>query len=221
MPENHLCVDIGTNLIKVLEKSANGAVLKWGILERKNKQFHSSIVMFEEKDTAQFLQMLLEKMGTVSREVVIVMPDFLYFTMIADNPNPENIPAAPGTFHFQAFEFASRKFFLVAVPKDIVEKYARIFQVLNLKIKSIELESFVLARVLGKEKESALIVNIGNNFSSFIVAQEGFPIFISKTDFGMASGEWDVIINKVKKIAAERKIKKIIAAAPFDALNGI
>lgn len=215
----YLCVDIGTNAIKVLEKSSDGKILRWGILER-SKPFHSNIVPLEEKDAAGALKILLDKMRVEAAEAVAVLPDFLTFTMIAENSDPENIPAAPGTFHFQAFPLTPENFFLSAVPKDVIEKYARIFQNLNLKIKSLEMESFVLARVLGKSARPTLIINSRKGFTSLVVAKDGFPDFVSKTDFGIQSGR-DVIINKAKEIAEKKSVQKIVAVSPWDIVKSL
>lgn len=221
----YLAVDIGTNSIKILEKDDTGKVLKWGRLERK-QPFQTNITPLDEKAAVYFSKSLLELMKAESGEAVVVLPDFLFYTMIADDPDIRQIPAAPETFHFQAFALPSLagqagKFLLVAIPKDIVEKYIGVFSGLGIKIRSIELQGFVLARVFGKSQNPTLVVDIGERRTSFVVAKDGFPNFIARTDFGMASKAPDVIMNKVKEIAGAYDVKNIFYTCPLDIVNGI
>lgn len=204
-----LFIDIGTNSIRVLEKSSNGQVLKWGKLERASRPFHTSIHPMEEKDVIEHLKILLAKMDALLHGVVVIIPAFLTFTTIAESSDPKHIPAANGTFYFDSIKLAPGAFFLTAVPKDVIEKYGRILGAVGCQSASWELKAVVLAKNFGFAKEPILIVDLDDRSTTFVVVQEGKPIFIEQTDFTLASNSSDVIMNKVKNIVTEKKIKNI------------
>jgi len=63
---------------------------------------------------------------------------------------------------------------LIAIPKEITEKYADIIKKTNLKLVALETESFSLARSLVKNsKETSMIVDIGNKTTNIIVVKNG------------------------------------------------
>ena len=66
------------------------------------------------------------------------------------------------------------KVLLVAIPKEITEKYTDIIGKTNLKLVALETESFSLARSLvGDSKGTSTIVDIGNKTTSIIVVENG------------------------------------------------
>lgn len=204
-----LFVDIGTNSIKALEKDSEGKILRWGKLERASKPFHTSIQPMEEKDVIEHLKMLLAKMDALLHGVVVIIPAFLTFTTIAESSHPKHIPAADGTFHFDSVNLAPGAFFLTAVPKDVIEKYGRILGAIGCQSASWESKAAILAKNFDVGKEPVLVVDLDDRSTAFVVAQEGKPVFTEHTDFSQASGTPDVILNKVKNLVAEKKIKNI------------
>ncbi len=63
---------------------------------------------------------------------------------------------------------------LVAIPKDIALKYARIAEAAGLKLKALEAESFATARSLvGNDKTPVLILDIGFKHSSISIVDKG------------------------------------------------
>lgn len=221
MNEAYIAIDIGTSSIKILEKNADGGVLRWGILERRGKPFHTSISPLDEKDATRHLKMLLEKMGATAAEAVASLPAFLVFTAIAEAADPKFIPAPPETFKLDAYPIDDFQFFLVATPKDVVEKYEKIFDGAGLKLEKLELESLSLAKTLGNSSEPTLIMDVGDRSTTLTVAQNGKPVFLEQTDFAASSGAPGVILDKVRKISAQRGIKNIIVPPPFAILNGL
>lgn len=227
----YCCINIGTNSIKVLQKDSDGKVLKWGFLERKNKPFHTSILPMDENDVIACLKILLDKMGSEPREAVIAIPAFLTFTTVAGSADPAQIPAAPGTFYLDVIDLGGGTFFLTAVPKDVVEKYGRILGEVGFESARWESESVILARNFGNFPEPTLIVGLDERSTTFVVARNAKPVFVEQTDFslkdaiphlsessaqnhfaedGYAFGKVrDVILNKVKNIITDKKIKNV------------
>lgn len=204
-----------------MEKKSDGTVLRWGYLERKDKPFHTSISTLNEKEAIFSLKQLLNKMGAESKQAAVSLPPFLVFTAIVDSPDPKHVPAAPGTFQFGAAEINAGKFFLAAIPNSVIEKYQRIFASLGMDILRLEPESVPLARIHSKKNEPTLIVDVGHRSTSFTISHKGQVYFIAHTDFGVASGSPDVIINRAKEIAKARKIKHIVSANQFSIVNGL
>jgi len=66
---------------------------------------------------------------------------------------------------------------LVAVPKELVQKYTKIAEIAEIELIALESESFSLARALiGNEKAPIAIVDIGVSSSNIIIIEDGFVI---------------------------------------------
>lgn len=68
-------------------------------------------------------------------------------------------------------------FLVTAVDKTVVQGYSEIFALAGLKLTSLETESFALIRsVIGKDKATVLIIDVGNHRTNLFVARGGLPI---------------------------------------------
>ena len=70
----------------------------------------------------------------------------------------------------------------------------------------------ILARNFGDSAGTTLIIALDERSTTFVAAQNAKPIFVEQTDFVLDSDNSDarnVIINKVKHIIIEKKIKNI------------
>jgi type IV pilus assembly protein PilM len=64
---------------------------------------------------------------------------------------------------------------LVAVPKDVINKYDRIIRLAGLKLEAIEAETFSLARSLvGNDKSPIVIVDTGDRSSNISIVDRGY-----------------------------------------------
>jgi hypothetical protein len=217
--------------MKVVEKDAAGRTVRWGILERRGRPFHTNIQPLDAADAARHLKMLIEKMGSRAKEAVASVPAFLLLFAIADAPDSRWIPAAPGTFRAYGTPLGNGKYWLTGLPDEITEKYARICAAVGLDLVHLESESLALARVFGKSGEPVLIVDIGDRFTTFTVARGSQPVLVRRSDFGAASDARDVIphiprrsgdseaapryvrdviIKEAERIAAEQSLNKTI-----------
>lgn len=219
MNDNYLAIDIGTSSIKAVEKDSSGNSLRWGILERPTRQFHSNIQPLDSGDAAANLRALLEKMGSKADRAVASIPAFLALTALADSPDPSFLPAAPGTFVMSANLIDSRRYFLAGIPKMVAENYADIFQRAGLRLEKIELESAALTRHFADERGAVLIVDVGSRSTTFTVALDGAVKYIEQTDFAAASKSPDVILKKAEKIAADFQTKKNILCGDAVLIN--
>src|SRR3989344_1217895 len=115
---NYLCIDIGTGSIKAVEKSADGRILRWGMLEKTDGPLQSSIQPLDEALAIHYLKTLVAEMHTESQDAVVSLPAFEVFTAIAPAVDPQYIPMSPNTFKLEAFPVNNKSFFLAAVPDN-------------------------------------------------------------------------------------------------------
>ena len=81
------------------------------------------------------------------------------------------------------------KVLLVAIPKEITEKYTAIASALELKLIALETESFSLARsLIGDEDGAFIIVDIGNKMTNVTVVENGY-VLASHSAFGTGGKE--------------------------------
>ena len=81
------------------------------------------------------------------------------------------------------------KVLLVAIPREITDKYTSIASALNMKLIALETESFSLARsFIGKEKGVFTIVDIGNKMTNVTVVEDGY-VLASHSAFGTGGKE--------------------------------
>jgi|GEM_PF-2302084 len=238
MNDSYLAIDIGTGSIKAAEKSPDGEILRWGILERRGRPFHANIQPLSAEDAVKHLRVLLDRMRKqgplTASEVVASVPSFAVFTAFAPEADARYIPAAAGTFELASIKLGEGWNFLYAAPRDLIEKYTRIFSGIGLSLSRLELENVVLAKSLVGVPERVLLVDVGYRSSSFTVAENGLPIFVDRVDFAVASGEKseatrgyvrDVIMNKTKEIAANWAVGRIVSTGgpkgAFDIVAGL
>lgn len=222
MVESYLCIDIGTSSIKVLEKDDSGKVLRWGILERPAKPFHSSIQPIDVQDAAGALRDLLLKTGASARSAIMSLPSFYVFTVIANIVDPKLIPANPATYRLEARRLDDGRYFIVAIPKEVSEKYEEIARLCGLNFSGLELESSAIARRFKNNSARRLIVDLGSRSTTFSVTRGGEVEYIFHTDFGGASHALDVIMNKTREIAKEHGVARIIFSnSVFNIANGL
>ena len=69
------------------------------------------------------------------------------------------------------------RIFLTGSPKKLVRKYVEIFKAAKLELASLETETFSLVRsLLGNDKSTVMIVEIGANSTDFSIVRESIPV---------------------------------------------
>jgi len=195
-----LGIDIGTSSIKVVqlkqeesrfELETYGELSTFGYLERLNETFQTTSLKTLEAVTKEMLRVLIEKSKATAKSVVMAIPVFSSFVSIIELPKMAEKELA------QAIKFEARKYvpiplnevvldwrileskennriLLIAVPREVINKYLKIAKSLKLKIKALELESFSLARSLVIDNRlSICILDIGARATSFTIVDRG------------------------------------------------
>jgi type IV pilus assembly protein PilM len=79
----------------------------------------------------------------------------------------------------------SQKILLTGAPNALVKKYVSIFKLTNLKLVSLETESFALVRsLIGNDQSPSLIVNFGSVSTSISIVENAIPVLNRSIDMG-------------------------------------
>ncbi|HOA47455.1 MAG TPA: type IV pilus assembly protein PilM [Candidatus Pacearchaeota archaeon] len=171
----------------------------------------TSFLSFSEDKISSIIKEILEETKIEAREANFSLPVFSSFSTVIELPlmEPEEIP---GAIRFQSHQYVpvpveevvldwsiikeedlalsenKMKVLLVAIPKDVIEKYGKIGEAVGLSIKTLELESFAQARaVIGEDKNPVLILDIGGRTTSITIVDQGFIRLCHSLDFSTFS----------------------------------
>jgi type IV pilus assembly protein PilM len=217
---NFLGVDLGTASAKIVELTKSGKGLKlvnYGILEarshleRINDSLQTSGLEIMDGETAELLQMLLNKMGTQTKDAAASLSAFSAFTSLLELPDM-TFEETSQAMQYQAKALVPmpindvvidwlqvdryknnegrsiQKVVLIAIPKRQIEKYQKIFRQAGLNLRVLELETISSARILTKgDPTLTLIIDIGARSTAFAVAKKGTLMHSSQADFAGSS----------------------------------
>lgn len=201
-PGNAIGIDIGTHSTKViqLKYEAERAVLEtYG--ELKNEGYLKtatakglSVARYSDADLASLLQDLLREANVTSKEAVFSIPATSSFTMTVTFPriSPKEIassiplearkyvpiPLGEVVLDWDILETGEERdtieVLLVAIPREIVEKFQRIAELTKLHIRALEIETFSLVRALvGRDMTPTTIINIGYISTTIAIVDKG------------------------------------------------
>lgn len=212
--EYTLGLDIGTSSVKVVELLHSGTEISLN----NYAQFHAKINYvtarsgsFNILDTevANILERMFSAAEFHERVGFMALPVFSSFSTILEIPFIEDDRLD------QVIEFEARKFIpmpikdvqidsvklehlsgsekiralVVAVPREIVERYQKIAELINFDLVNMELETYSLARALfaGVENEPVLILDIGARTTNMSIVDSGVIVTHHNIDMGGAS----------------------------------
>lgn len=179
-----------------------GEISTFGYLERLSDAFQTTSLRTLEAVTRELLKILLDKIEATTKQAVMAVPIFSSFVSVMEMPEMAEkelsravefearryvpIPLAEVMLDWKVIEsglikdgissqpFKGRRILLIAVPKEVVNKYIRLADILGFKISALELESFSVVRsLLTNDKGSACILDIGARATSFTIFDNG------------------------------------------------
>lgn len=164
-------VEIIKKIVKEAGISTNEAVMSVPVFST-----FSSIIEFPEmagEEIAKAIPFEARQYIPVPLEEVI-----LDWSIVGKKLNKEGgVPGVPKQFITQVM--------LVAIPKDIALKYARIAESAGLKLVALEAESFAMARSLvGNDKTPVLVLDIGFKHTSISIIDKGCVMVNRGVDTG-------------------------------------
>ncbi|MFH1129210.1 MAG: type IV pilus assembly protein PilM [Patescibacteria group bacterium] len=175
-----------------------GEISTLGYIERLNESFQSSSLKTLEAITREMIRLVIEKSGADAKNVVMAIPVFSSFTSVIEMPEMAEkelnravefearkyipIPLSEVVLDWKIVDSGTikdenskiiqgKRVLLIAVPKEVVNKYIRISDSLNLKINALELESFSFARslTLSGDEKPICVLDIGARATSFTI----------------------------------------------------
>lgn len=197
-----LGIDIGDSSLKMVElrrKNRQIQLVNYAFSENVSE------VNFMKIDDINYLASAINKVkseaGITGRKVTASLPTFAVFSSIinvvsidkktlaaAVNEEAKKViplPLEEMTLDWKVVPDASGKIptkgnlqiFLTGSPKKLVRKYIEIFKAAKLELASLETETFSLVRsLLGNDKSSVMIVEIGANSTDFSIVRESIPV---------------------------------------------
>ncbi len=188
-----------------------GILESHGHLERLNDAIQTSSLKIIDTETARLIKMLLEQMKSSTNDVSASMPAFSAFTSLLDIPVMSDQETAQ-TMQFQAKAFVplpleevaidwipvgqyedskgvkKQQVFLVSIPNEKISTYQSIFKNANLTLRTLEVETLSLARLLtGGDPTATLIIDIGARSTAIAIAKSGNLRYNAQTDFAGSS----------------------------------
>ncbi len=205
-----LGIDIGTTSIKIVELkirkervelSNYGILEKYGHLERINDALQTMSFKLLEESTALLLKELLSKTKIKTRDSYIALPSFTGFAVLVEFPIMTDKELAQAikyqagqyipmtlqemTLDWQVEKRTEDKIYvlLIAIPTDIIQRYAKTAELSKLNLKGLELENIALAHLFSKKENAPFVlVDIGGRASSISVIDNGALIVSRNLD---------------------------------------
>ena len=180
-----------------------GELQTYGYLERLNDPFQTKSLKMLEAQVVTMLRKIIKESEVDAKYAAISIPVFSSFIVVVNMPpmsrkeldralsfearqhipiplsevqldwkivGQEKIPDAKDSKKY-LFKF---RVLLVAVPKEVISRYLRIAQELDLKLSAIELESFSYIRSLVRQDKAATcILDFGARSTSFTIVENG------------------------------------------------
>lgn len=191
-PSSFLGIDIGISSAKVvqLREESEKAVLETygelktsGYFKKAEGGFGGGVLRFLDSEIAGFVSDLLRESNVTTKEAIFAIPAVSSFVTMIDLPKTTQQEVA------SAIPFEARKYvpipisevvldweivldnddsdkthvLILAVPKEVINKYKRVAELTKLNIRALEVEIFSMVRSLvGHDQRTAAIVNIGS-----------------------------------------------------------
>ncbi len=192
----------------VLELENYGILSTKKYLDFPNQAIQTSSVQIHEKETARLLGVLLREMKAKTKLAIASIPSFTSFATVLDMPvlskeetessvmfqAQQYIPLPPDKVSIdwmRVEEYESvkgqkfQRILLVGIPNDVIQRYKSIYKLAGLRLVSMELEQFALARALKKfvSDNPTLIVDIGSQSTDIAIMENGGIKAIEQTDY--------------------------------------
>lgn len=209
-----LGIDIGTDSVKVVElqKKEDEIVLNnYGefrvpLSVAGQAAIQSSDFSFSEDRVVKILNKIIREAKIETKEAVVSLPIFSsFFTTVKMPPMKKEeigeairyqanqyipVPLDEVVLDWDIIEEGSQeskkktKVLLVAVPKKLIQKFNRVVDASNLRLKSLEVESFAEVRALiPKTEETIAILDIGSRTTSVTIVKDGVIRACDDLDF--------------------------------------
>ena len=206
--ESCLGIDIGSSSIKIAELKNEGGKIK--LLTYGFSENLSDLDQADPREIAAIINKICGEAGATSRKAISALPTFSVFSSIINlsGVGKKDLPSAinweakkviplpleemildwkkiANVGEGEAGNKDNVKILLTGAPRTLVKKYIEIFRNAKINLASLETETFALIRsLLGNDKSTVMIVEIGAKTSSFNVVDQNIPILNRSIDIG-------------------------------------
>ncbi|KKQ60331.1 MAG: Type IV pilus assembly protein PilM [Parcubacteria group bacterium GW2011_GWE2_38_18] len=209
--QGYLGIDIGTSSIKIVELKKEGnrpRLSSYGFSEGLDGKLNNDWQL-NVKKTAKAINKICKEAGMTSKSAVAALPTYSVFSSILNLSNVDKKDIA-STVHWEAKKVIpipldeiildwkkieeddkinkksdNYKVLITGAPKLLVKKYIDIFKEAQINLISLETEVFSLSRsLLGRDKSTVAIVEIGTNTTNISIIDKGIPMLNRSIDIG-------------------------------------
>lgn len=203
-----LGIDIGSSSVKIVELKNEGGKIK--LLTYGFSESFKDLDQASPKEIAAIINKICQAAGVTGRKAISALPTFSVFSSIINlvGVGKKDLPSAinweakkviplpleemildwkkiAATDQSEGRAKDSVKILLTGAPRTLVKKYIEIFKNAQINLASLETETFALIRsLLGNDKATVMIVEIGAKTSSFNIIDQNIPILNRSIDIG-------------------------------------
>ena len=211
--KNYLGIDIGAGGVKIVElmnEKGRGRLITYGYSERVigGDGLHP---LDDIKGTAEIVAGICKKSGLTSNRAVGALPLSSVFSAIVAVPRGKDEKLIKEAVNEQVKKLAPMpleemitystfidpvkssnptpsnyvRVLVTGAAKSLVKKYIEIFKLAKIELLALDTEAFALIRSLvGKDKSSVMIVDIGFTRTNFTVVEKGIPFLTRSINVG-------------------------------------
>ncbi len=199
--------------VELSEKQGRFNLENYGELETLDYLGHPNLALqmssldIVESEASELLKMLVKEMGTDSRGALLSIPEFASFTTLLDMPMISDKEVSKSV-EFQARKYIPmsldeleidwqrvdsykndegqefQRIFLIGIPKKVVSSYTNICKEAGLRVFSMELASIASVRAFPRFERPTILVDIGAESTTVVVAEKGDVKYSGQTDYG-------------------------------------
>lgn len=217
-----------------------GEISTLSYVERLNESSQSNSSETLETITREMIKLIMERSSVTAKNIVMAIPVFSSFTSVIEMPEMAEkelnravefearkyipIPLSEVVLDWKIVDSGTikdensktiqgKRVLLIAAPKEVVNKYTRIADELDLRINALELESFSFARSLSLNEDKPIcVLDIGARATSFTI--------IDKNTVQMSHG-LDIAGAEMTRILASSLGVALKRAEDFKLTHGI
>ncbi len=206
---------VSVKAVQIRKKGDKFHLENYSILETKeylnqgNQAIQTSSLKIVEAKATKLVENALNEMKPKTKIAVVSLPNFGAFTTLIDMPMMsmtetaksitfqarQYIPAATSNVSIEwsrIGEFTNekgqklQKILLTGIPNDIINSYKNIFSSAGIKVFAFEVESHALVRGTLGEPGVRMIIDIGAESTTIVIAEDAVTMYVSDTEYGGA-----------------------------------
>lgn len=231
-PERVVGIDIGTYSTKVVQLryekerailETYGELINYEYLKKTEIASAFGFLRYSDKDIGNLLKDTLKESNVTARDAIVAIPSGSSFTTVI------SLPMVPKKEIYRAIPYEARKYIpipisevsldweiveldtenntykilIVAVPNEVISKFKRVIENVNIRLRALEIEMFSLIRsLIGHDPTPTAIINLGH-LSACMIVTDRAQLRLSR-NFTRGSREISRMLEKGLGVSFER-----------------